>query len=30
MRRAPPEKPGEEYGITIFDEGEPLQAHAQH
>ena len=26
---SPPEKPGEEYGITIFDEGETIYEHAQ-
>ena len=25
----PPEKPGEEFGITIFDEGETIHEHAQ-
>ena len=29
MKRVPPEKTGEEYGVTIFDEGEPIQEHAQ-
>ena len=24
----PPEKPGEEYGIITFDEGETIQEHA--
>ena len=27
--RNPPEKPGEEYGVTIFDEGETIHKHAQ-
>ena len=29
MRRGPPEKPGEEYGNTIFDEGETIHEHVQ-
>ena len=29
MRRAPPEKPGEEFSITIFDEGEAIHEHVQ-
>ena len=29
MKRAPPENPGEEYGIKIFDEGETIQEHEQ-
>ena len=27
--RSPPEKPGEEYNIMIFDEGETIHGHAQ-
>ena len=27
--KSPPGKPGEEYGITIFDEGETIQEHVQ-
>ena len=27
--KSPPEKPDEEYGITIFDEGEAIQEHVQ-
>ena len=29
MRKAPSEKPGEEYGITIFNEGETIHEHAK-
>ena len=29
MRRAPPEKPGEEYGIALFDEGKTIHKHVQ-
>ena len=28
-QKSPPEKPGEEYSITIFDEGETIQEHVQ-
>ena len=28
MKIAPPEKPGEEFGISIFDEGEIIHEHA--
>ena len=27
--RSPPENPGEEYSVTIFDEGETIHEHAQ-